>query len=81
MASAEFVRDAALSVADGKSVDDLGKITPGIVTLIESTFRSAYFVATPKRDELTRERREDEVDEMVQAGRDVQALLLNRVSE
>lgn len=79
--AAEFIRDAALGVATGKSEEDSGIIPPGIAALIESTYRYAYILATLKRNELIRERRADEVDEIVQAARESQALLMNQASE
>ena len=79
--AAEFVRDAALHATARASGNDSGQISPGIIALIESTYRYAYILATLKRSELMSERRGDEVDEVVRAARESQALLLNRTSE
>ena len=79
--AAEFVRDAALSLAGGKSGEDSGNISPGIVSLVESTYRYAYILATLKRNEMIREQRGNEVNEMVRAARESQSVLLNQASQ
>ena len=79
--AAQFVRDAALSATHGKSVEDVGTLPPGLVKLIETTYRYAYILATLKRDELIRSRRGDEMEELVRAARESQSLLLNQPSE
>ena len=80
MASAEFVRDAALSLAGGISEKESATIPPGIIPLIQSTYRYAYILATLERNEMIRERRGDEVDKLVLAARESQALLFHQDS-
>lgn len=79
--AAEFVRYAALRLAGGKFGEDSGVLPPGIIALIESTYRYSYILATLKRNELIRERRGDEVNDMVKAARQAQALLLKQASD
>ena len=81
ISTAEFVRNAAICVADVKPQEQSGKISPGLIALIESTYRYTYFLSTLKRDELIREQRSAEVDDMVQAARASQSLLLNKTSD
>ena len=78
---AEFVRRAALTVADSRTPVNSSTIPPGIVALIESTYRYSYIIATLKRNELIREERTDEINHLVQAARESQAVVLNRASE
>ena len=75
--AAEFVRNAALGLAEGKTDGDSVALTHGHVALIERTFRCAYILSTLKRDEMVREGRCDEMDDMVKAARRVQASLLS----
>ncbi len=77
MPAAEYVRMAALDAAEGKSA----AIPPGIVALIERIYRSTYIVATLKRDEMLREGRGDELDEMIKAARETQATILEDASK
>ena len=74
--AAGFVRNAALAVAKGKSGADSPTFTPAIVELIKQTHRSAYILSTLKRDEMLREGRRKEIDDVVHAAREVQATLL-----
>ena len=75
--AAEFVRNAALGLAEGKTDGDSVALTPGHVALIERTYRCAYILSTLKRDEMVREGRHDEMDDTVKAARQVQASLLS----
>lgn len=76
-----FVREAAMTVAGADSVEDSGQLPPGLVALIEGTYRYTYILATLKREELIREQRGVEVENLVEAARKSQDLLLDRVSE
>ena len=79
--AAEFVRDAALNLARNKNVADPAVMPPGIVALIERIYRSTYIVATLKRDEMLREGRGDELDEMIKLARETQATILKDASK
>ena len=58
---AEFVRNAALAAAERDAGSEPAGLPPGIVALIESTYRAVYLLATLKRDEMFREGRRDEI--------------------
>ena len=79
--AAEFVRGAALDLARNRNVADSAAMPPGIVALIERIYRSTYIVATLKRDEMLREGREDELDEMIKLARETQATILEDASK
>ncbi len=79
--AAEFVRDAALDLARNKNVVDPAAMPPGTVALIERIYRSTYIVATLKRDEMLREGRGDELDEMIKLARETQATILEDASK
>ena len=81
MTAAVFVRHAAMSLADGKFIAGTAAFTPGHVELLERIFRTTYILATLKRDEITRQGRSGEMDDMVQAAREMQASLLNDTLE
>ena len=74
---AEFVRNAAMAMARHDSLMPGRTLSPGIVQLIEHTFRGVLFLSTLKRDELIRQGREDEVESVVRAGREAQSELLS----
>ena len=74
---AEFVRNAALTVAEDESLMNGGTLSPGLVQMIEHTFRGVLFLSTLKRDELIRQGRQDEVDNLIQEGREAQSELLS----
>ena len=74
---AEFVRNAAMTMARNEALMTRGALSPGLVQLIEHTFRGVLFLSTIKRDELIRQGREDEVESVVQAGREAQSELLS----
>ena len=81
ISAAEFVRSAALALARSPKVADSATIVPGIAALIERIYRSTYIVATLKRDEMRREGRGDEMDEIIKAARETQATILRDASE
>ena len=81
MTAAVLVRHAAMSLADGKDSKETASLTPGLVGLIERTFRNTYILATLKRDELIHEGRGDDIDELVRTARKLQASVLNGDTE
>ena len=56
-------------------------MSPGIVALIERIYRSTYIVATLKRDEMLREGRGAELDEMIKLARETQATIQEDASK
>ena len=79
--AAEFVRDAALDLARNRNVVDPAAMPPEIVALIERIYRSTYIVVTLKRDEMLREGRGAELDEMIKLARETQATILEDASK
>ena len=75
--AAEFVRNAAVTMAKDDSLLSRGALSPGVVQMIEHTFRGVLFLSSLKRDELISEGRQDEVESMVRAGREAQSKLLS----
>ena len=47
--AAEFVRNAALGLAEGKTDGDSVALTPGHIALIERTYRCAYILSERRR--------------------------------
>ena len=76
MTPGEYVRHAALSLGAGAADAVPAVLPPGLVRLIEHTFRATYFVSTVKYDEMLREGRRDEVDATIKQGREAQTHLL-----
>ena len=74
---AEFVRNAAMTMSRDDSLMTRSTLSPGLVQLIEHTFRGVLFLSTLKRDELIRQGREDDVESVLQAGREAQSELLS----
>ena len=74
---AEFVRNAALTMAEDESLMKRGTLSPGLVQMIEHTFRGVLFLSTLRRDEMIREGRQGEVDDLIQEGREAQSELLS----
>ena len=77
IAPAEFVRTSAMNAASEKSSTDSGAIAPEIVELIKRTHRCAYILSSLKRDEMIKEGRGREMDDMVDIARKAQAELLS----
>ena len=77
IAAAEFARNAALDAAEGKS----SALSGEIVEMIQRIYRSTYIISTLKRDEMLREGRGDELEKMISAARESQALLLKKALE
>ena len=77
MNPAEFARHATLGVASGRYSADHGSFPPHYAELIERIFRSTHILITLKRDELFRQGRGEELDELVKSTRELQDSLLN----
>ena len=79
MSAAEFARHAALGVASGQYGAEQGAVSPQYAELIERIFRSTHILVTLKRDEMVREGRSDELDDLVKTARELQeSVLRNR---
>ena len=76
MTSAEFIRGAAISLSGRDPAPDYAQLTPEIVALIESTYRYAFIVATLKRDELVRDGRGQEVENVINLARNAHTRIL-----
>ncbi len=79
--AAEFVRDTVLDLARGRTSATSAALPPGLAALIESTYRGVYILTTLKREEMIREGRGEELDEIVQAARNAHADTLKETSE
>ena len=67
MNAAEFTRHATLGVAGGRYGAGQGALPPQYAGLLERIFRSTHILVTLKRDELIREGRGEELEELVKA--------------
>ena len=76
MNAAEFARHAALGLAGGRYGAEQGALPPQFSELIERIFRSTHILVTLKRDELVRDGRAGELDELVKSTRALQDSLL-----
>lgn len=68
----KFVRDRLLAIARGNAATGSAESLASLAPLIERTFRYTWFLATSKRDEMSREGRHDEIDELVRKARELQ---------
>ena len=75
MNAAEFARHAALGVASGRYGAEQNTLPPQFNEMIERIFRSTHILVTLKRDELIREGRGEELDELIKSTRALQKLL------
>ena len=75
--AAEYVRNAAMDAAEGRTA----ALDAEMVETIRRIYRSTYIVATLKRDEMLREGREDEIDQVVEAARNSQVSLAEASSK
>ena len=75
--AAEYVRTAAMDAAEGR----IAALDAEMVESIRRIYRSTYIVATLQRDELLSEGREDEINRLVEAARESQALLTKAASK
>ena len=78
MNAAEFARHAVLGVAGGRYAADRGALPPQYADLIERIFRSTHILISLKREDLTREGRGAELDELVESTREFQKSLLQQ---
>ena len=69
MPAAEFVRERILGIARGESGANTAAVLAALTPLIERTFRYTYMLATHKRDDLTRDGRGEEMEQLVKAAR------------
>ena len=76
MMPGEYVRHAALSLGAGAPAAIPAELPPGLVRLIENTFRAAYFASTVKHNEMLRDGRRDEINATIKQGREAQAELM-----
>ena len=81
MNAAEFARHAARGIASGQYADAQGPLPPQYANLIERLFRSTHILVNLKRDEMIREGRGDELDELVKTTRDLQHSLIQATHE
>ena len=65
--ASEYVRNAALHVIESAPQTEIAGLSPALVEIIKLTHRSAYILSTLKRDEMIREGRAREIDELVRA--------------
>lgn len=79
MNAAEFARHTALGVASGQYGAGQGSLPPRYKDLIERIFRRTHILVTLKRDELTREGRGKELDELIKTTRVLEDSLLEGV--
>ena len=75
----EFVRDAALAMAEGDAGAVPGMLPAGLVKLVESTYRGVFLLATLKRHEMLREGRHEEMDRTLEDARKSQLELFSGV--
>ena len=85
ISSSEFVRETVVGMIDGKFpawFDATASALPaGIQTLIETTYRGVYILATLKRDELYREERHEELDAVLEVAKSTQEAIMENASD
>ena len=74
----KLVRDTVLDLARGRTGAASGALPPSVASLLESTYRGVYILSTLKREEMLREGRDKELNEIVQAARNAQAEALKQ---
>ena len=70
--ASDYVRNAVMSAAADVPRSDDAALSPALVEIIKLTHRSAYILSTLKRDEMIRDGRAREMDEVVRAARHAQ---------
>lgn len=75
MNTAEFARHAALGVASSRFGAEQSALPAHYAGLIERIFRSTHILVTLKREELIREGRGEELDELVRVTQELQKSL------
>ena len=78
--ASEYVRNAVMNLVDGVPQTEPGGLSPALVEIIRLTHRSAYILSTLKRDEMIRDGRAREMDELVRAARNAQEDIFNSQS-
>ncbi len=78
MNAAEFARHAAMGVASGRYGVEQGALPPQFSEMIERIFRSTHILVTLKREELIREGRGEELNELVKSTRELQDSLIHQ---
>ncbi len=78
MKPAEFVREAAASVAAREIDLDDGKLTPALIEMIERTFRGVHLLAYLKHEELAALGRQEDFRRATEGGQIAQAETLDR---
>ena len=63
----KLVRDTVLDLASGRTGAASGVLPPGHAALLEGVYRGVYILSTLKREEMLRQGRGQELDEVVQA--------------
>ena len=81
MNAAEFARHAAMGVASGRYSEEQGALPPKLSEMIERIFRSTHILVTLKREELIREGRGEELNELVKSTRELQDSLHQQAKE
>ena len=79
--ASEYIRNAAMNLIDSVPQAETGSLSPALVEIIRLTHRSAYILSTLKRDEMVREGRAHEIDEVVRAARNAQEDIFNSRSQ
>ena len=69
----KLVRDTVLDLARDRIGIASGALQPGHAALLEGVYRGVYILSTLKREEMLRQGRGQELDEIVQAARNAQA--------
>ena len=70
--ASDYVRNVVMSAAAGVPQSENAALSPALVEIIKLTHRSAYILSTLKRDEMIRDGRAREMDEVVRAARHAQ---------
>ena len=79
--AAEFIRNAALTLAREETGVDSGPIPSGIAAQIDRIYRGVYLLSTLKRDELLRDGRKNELDRVMKDARESQVAFLDDTSK
>ena len=74
----KLVRDTVLDLARNTTGAASASLPPGHAALLERVYRGVYILSTLKREEMLRQGRGQELDEVVQAARNAQAEALKQ---
>ena len=72
IAASEYVRNTVMAAIGGVPQVENAALSPALVEIIRLTHRSACILSTLKRDEMIRDGRAREMDEVVRAARNAQ---------